>query len=104
MARYTPKHRKPVVDRAAKVNGKPPIKKPARKKTKKVGAFACKVCEKAFRTEEALATHGLDAHGQALDLEAMSPVAPNMVRCPQCAAPVRKRNLDHHIRFVHELV
>jgi hypothetical protein len=103
MSRYTPKHRKPVTkpSGAKKKGAKAPAKK---SKPKPTGKFVCKVCEKAFRTEEALATHALDAHGQPLDLEAMSPVAPNMVRCPECGMPVRKRNLQQHLRFIHELV
>ncbi len=101
MSRYTPKHRKPVVARSSKLKGKPVVKK---KKPKPAGKFVCTVCEKAFRTEEALATHALDAHGQPIDLAAMAPLTPNMVRCPMCGAPVRKRNLQQHLRFIHELV
>lgn len=101
MSRYTPKHRKPVPDRASKLKGKPVAKK---KKLKAPGKFACTVCEKSFRTEEALATHALDAHGQPLNVETMAALSPGMVRCPECGAPIRKRNLQQHLRFVHEMV
>lgn len=101
MSRYTPKHRKPVPASGKKPKGKPVVKK---KKPKVPGKFACTVCEKAFRTEEALATHALDAHGQPLNVEAMATLSPGMVRCPECGAPLRKRNLQQHLRFVHEMV
>jgi uncharacterized C2H2 Zn-finger protein len=97
MSRYTPKHRRP--DTKPKGSQKPKSKKP-----KPPGTFVCKVCEKAFRTEEALATHALDAHGQPLDINAMAALSPGMVRCPECGMPMRKRNLQQHLRFVHELV
>ncbi len=107
MARYTPKHRKPT----GATSGKPksrakPVgaKKKSTKKKAKPGKFACKACEKAFRTEEALATHALDAHGHTPDPTTMAPLKPNMVRCPECGAPVRKRNLPHHLRFIHDSV
>ena len=105
MARYTPKHRKPSGATAAKSKRRPGAvgaKKKSTKKKAKPGKFACKVCQKAFRTEEALAIHALAAHGQQPDPATMAPLKANMVRCPECGAPVRKRNLQHHLRFVHD--
>jgi transcription initiation factor IIE alpha subunit len=110
MSRYTPKHRKPTGEKAARPKGRSKAKAPAKKtktaakKRAKPGAFVCEICQKAYRTEEALATHATDAHGKEVDPAAMTPVAPNMVRCPECGAPVRKRNLQHHLRFVHDTV
>lgn len=110
MARYTPKLRPagagggPARPRKPSTRAGSPASKKVVKKSAKPGKFACPVCDKGFNTEEARATHARDAHGQPIDLAAMSPVKPNMVRCPECAAPVRKRNLEHHLRFVHETV
>lgn len=108
MSRYTPK-RLP----AAKGGGPArPIKpatrakpgaKPAKRKSKPTGGktVACPVCQRPFRTEEAVAIHMRDAHGQLPDPSKMAPLSPGMVRCPQCAAPVRKRNLEMHLRAIH---
>ena len=111
MSRYTPKRlpaaagggparpKKPFVKGKAGAGAKPPAKKAA-----KPGAFACPECDKHFNTEEALATHAADAHGTPVDVDKLSPVAANMVRCPVCAAPVRKRNLEKHLEFIHQTV
>lgn len=110
MSRYTPK-RLPAAKGGGPARPTSPARraKPgaAKKSTKKKGppgTFVCATCERRFRTEEALATHARDAHGQPIDLKKLSPVAPNMVRCPLCAAPVRKRNLEQHLRFIHDTV
>ena len=107
MARYTPKQRPlaagggPARPIKKLKSAKPRVSKPVKRKPAKPGAFACPVCGKAFRTEEALATHKLDAHDEAVDPSTMATLTPGMVRCPECGAPVRKRNLPHHLRFVH---
>jgi uncharacterized C2H2 Zn-finger protein len=102
MARYTPKLR------PAGAGGGParpkktgPAHSPG-KKTSKPGAFKCPACEKRFNTAEALATHAEAAHGTPVDPAKMPAVPASQVRCPVCGAPVRKRNLAHHLRFVHE--
>lgn len=101
MSRYTPKHRKPAV-----VKKKKSAAKKARKKAKPAagGAFACPDCGKTFRTEEALVTHTVDAHGALVDASAMTAAPTGMVRCPECGAPLRKRNLPMHLRFIHGTV
>lgn len=108
MSRYTPK-RLPESKGGGPARPKKPFTKAGAagakkvaKKTAKPGAFACKVCEKRFNTEEALATHAEAAHGQPVDVAKMTPVAANMARCPVCGAVVRKRNLDKHLQFIHQ--
>lgn len=109
MSRYTPKRLPeaqgggPARPKKPFVKGKSVAPKPG-KKTAKPGAFFCETCEKSFNTEEALATHANAAHGVPIDPAKMSPVPESQVRCPICAAPVRKRNLQQHLRFVHETV
>ena len=109
MSRYTPKRLPdakgggPARPKKPFVKGKPgaAAAKKVVKKTAKPGKFACDRCDKRFNTEEARATHAADAHGVPVDLAAMSPVADNMIRCPICAAPVRKRNLEKHLEYIH---
>lgn len=110
MSRYTPK-RLPLAKGGGPARpkkpftkaGAPAVKKVA-KKTAKPGKFACKQCDKRFNTEEALATHAAAAHGTPVDPAKMSKVPESQVRCPICGAPVRKRNLPQHLRFIHETV
>ena len=110
MSRYTPKQLPaskgggPARPKKPAVRGKTASTSKPGKKTAKPGAFVCKVCKRAFNTEEALATHARDAHDQPIDIAKMSVLSPNMVRCPICAAPVRKRNLEKHLQFIHETV
>ena len=115
MSRYTPlRGREPVKKtpgakkagaRKSGKRGKPPAASFAKpKKFVKPGAFVCNECKKAFRTEEALVIHARDAHDKPIDPASMTPLKPSMVRCTLCGAPVRKRNLEQHLRFVHELV
>lgn len=113
MSRYTPKRlplsagggpARPKKPFTKPKPGATPTKKKVVKKFAKPGAFACPQCEKRFNTEEALATHAADAHGTPIDLAAMTPVADNMARCPVCGAAMRKRNLEKHLRFIHETV
>ena len=113
MSRYTPKRLPeaqgggPARPKKPFVKAKPGAKatsKTAAKKFVKPGAFECAKCEKRFNTEEALATHAADAHGTPVDPSKMSALPPSQVRCPICAAPVRKRNLGQHLRFIHETV
>ena len=114
MSRYTPKRLPlaqgggPARPKKPFVKAKPGAKKAASttpaKKFVKPGKFECPTCEKRFNTEEALATHAADAHGIPVDIAKLSPLPPSQVRCPICAAPVRKRNLGQHLRFIHETV
>ena len=115
MSRYTPKRlpeaqgggparpKKPFVKGKAAAVAKSPAKAPV-KKFVKPGKFECPQCEKRFNTEEALATHAEAAHGTPIDPAKMSKVPESQVRCPVCGAPVRKRNLPQHLRFVHDTV
>lgn len=110
MSRYTPKLRPlsagggPARPKKSAKRAKPGPTPPTRKKKSKAHIptpFKCDVCGKAYRTQEALVTHKLDAHGEAVDVTKLAPVTPSMVRCPECGAPVGKRNLDAHLRAVH---
>ena len=108
MSRYTPKQR-PLAAGGGPARPKKKTAKrgPTPRINKKKGKahiptpFACPTCGKAYRTEEALVTHKLDAHGAAPDISKLSPLTPSMVRCPKCGAPVGKRNLAAHLRMVH---
>jgi hypothetical protein len=110
MSRYTPPREslknggKPAGTKSAKSAKRTKAKPKSKKKIQGPTPYACAICKRAFRTEEALVTHQLDAHQKPVDVAALKPISPSLVRCPECGAPVGKRNLKAHLMSVHGMV